>query len=117
MGDLQPAVVMAEFWDPAAALGGPYTLNHLDDLVGEMRRRGYAWHLVLYRIDGNSEVSFFTNHSQSVSRSWGNVLFFSWNTTFLQQAWWLRRAFTVDTFFKNVREPMAIAVSSRGPLV
>jgi FkbM family methyltransferase len=88
MGDLQPAVVMAEFWDPAASLAGTYTLNRLDDLVGEMRRRGYVWHVVVYRVDGSAEVAFFANHCRSVAQSWGNVLFFMDHDVFREALRW-----------------------------
>jgi len=79
---------MAEFWDPAASLARTYTLNRLEDLVGEMRRRGFLWHLVVYRVDGSPDVAFFANHNHSVGRSWGNVLFFVDHDVFREALRW-----------------------------
>jgi FkbM family methyltransferase len=88
MGDLQPAVTMAEFWDPESSMGRLYSANLLGELVGELRCRRYHWHLVLYRVDGSTEVSFFANHPSSISQSWGNAVFFTEYHVFAEALRW-----------------------------
>ncbi len=73
MGSYTYPVVLTEFWDSEMVLGGgTYTIQ---DLVQEMRGRGYHWHIVIYR-DAYDNVRFYSNSSVSVPKSWGNVLFF-----------------------------------------
>ena len=88
MGEHRAPLVVAEFWDVEAALGAGMTSNRLHDLVGEMRRRGYHWHIVMYRVDGSSDVSYFVNRAVSVPRSWGNVLFFQQHGLFAEAVRW-----------------------------
>ncbi len=76
MGEHRYSLVMAEFWDPEMEFGKAGALNRLEDLVSEMRGRGYAWHVVLFRVWGEGGVGYYCNRSASVERSWGNVLFF-----------------------------------------
>jgi FkbM family methyltransferase len=76
MGDRTYPLVVAEFWDPECEFGRKGALNRLDEIVPEMRRRGYPWHLVIYRVWGRDEVAWYCNRSASVERSWGNAFFF-----------------------------------------
>jgi FkbM family methyltransferase len=88
MGDHHPAVIVTEFWDAEHAFGRSYALNRLEHLVSELRRRGYLWHIVLYRTDGSSEVSYFANHTTSVRQSWGNCVFFEDHQVFVEALRW-----------------------------
>jgi len=76
MGDHCYPVVVAEFWDREMEFGRAGALNRLNDLVAEMRRRDYPWHIVLYRVWGADGVAHYCNLADSVERSWGNVFFF-----------------------------------------
>ncbi len=74
-GDGQFSVVVMEFWDPAH----PFGLSghgRLEDLVTEMKRRGYGRHIVIYHLDESSTISYYCNRRETVPKSWGNVLFF-----------------------------------------
>jgi len=76
MGERSYPLVMAEYWDPEFPFARTGASNRLDDLVAEMRRRGYPWHIVLYRVWGRDGVAWYANRATSVERSWGNLLFF-----------------------------------------
>ena len=76
MGELRPDIVMLEYWDRQQVFGGGQSMNELPQLVTELRKLGYHWHLVVYRVDDTQTISFYANSPQSVERSWGNVLFF-----------------------------------------
>jgi FkbM family methyltransferase len=88
MGDRTYPLVVAEFWDPECEFGRAGAQNRLDELVSEMRRRGYRWHLVLYRVWGRGDVAWYANRSASVERSWGNVLFFRERRLFAMARRW-----------------------------
>jgi FkbM family methyltransferase len=88
MGDHRYPVVGAEFWDREIPFGRSGLLYTLDSLVGEMRKLGYAWHIVLYRIWGENHTGYYGNHARAVPHSWGNVVFFRDYALFAQaQAW------------------------------
>ena len=88
MGERRYPVVATEFWDSEIPFGGANQLYTLESLVGEMRRRGYLWHIVLYRIWGQNQSGFYCNHDKSVPKTWGNVVFFQDYPVFAQaQAW------------------------------
>jgi FkbM family methyltransferase len=96
MGPQKYAVVMTEFWDSAMAFGGQtYTIQ---DLVKEMRGRGYHWHLVIYR-DTDESIRFYSNATVSVPQSWGNVLFFQSLDVFNAAREWCRATLT-PTYFR-----------------
>lgn len=84
LGGLHASVVMAEFWDAEHEFGKSGR-GRLSDLVDEMRKRGYRWHLVIYHVDHNATVSYYQNRSDTIPKSWGNVLFFE-NQQLLQEA-------------------------------
>ena len=68
-------VVVTEFWDRTLPFGQSGALNNLADQVREMRTRGYLWYIVLYRIDGSYDISFYCNRPESLDNSWGNIVF------------------------------------------
>ncbi len=88
MDDLRPHVVFAEFWASDFVFGRQGASNQLEQLVKEMRARGYNWHLVLYRLSGSDQVSFYCNDEHSVSDSWGNVCFFRDHQLFMHAHEW-----------------------------
>lgn len=101
MGDHRYQVVVAEFWDKETPIAGadlPYTF---ESLVREMRNRGYAWHIVLYQIWMASQSGFYSNYSQSVPNSWGNVFFFQDYRIFSEAQAWCS-AVLPRTYFKSV---------------
>lgn len=88
MGEHTYALVMAEFWDQDFILARSGDVPRLDELVSEMRRRGYPWHLALVRTEEAGVVHYVANLSGSVERSWGNVLFFRESGLFEQARSW-----------------------------
>lgn len=84
LGSLHASAVMAEFWDAEHEFGKSGR-GRLGDLVAEMRSRGYRWHLVIYHGDNNTVVSYYQNRTDTIPKSWGNVLFFE-NQALLQEA-------------------------------
>ena len=99
MGERRYPVVATEFWDSEIPFGGSNQLYTVDSLVGEMRRRGYLWHIVLYRIWGQNQSGFYCNHDKSVPGTWGNVIFFRDYGVFSQAQSWCS-AVLPRTYFK-----------------
>jgi FkbM family methyltransferase len=77
MGELRPAVLLAEFWDDAVPMSSPGAKNRLPDLVAQARKLGLAWHLVVFRRWAEDRPAFYGGMSDSPERSWGNVVFFA----------------------------------------
>jgi hypothetical protein len=83
MGDRKPSVIAAELE------------AGFEDLLSEMRKREYYWHLMLYRTQNGSPVSplttgtsYLTNHAHSMPDARGRVLFFRDYNVFAEaQAW------------------------------
>jgi FkbM family methyltransferase len=88
MADFRYPVVVAEFWDPSFPFGQTGAMNHLQDLVPAMREQGYGWHLVIYRLWGNHDISFYCNAEYSLANSWGNVFFFQDHAVFSEAVKW-----------------------------
>ncbi|QGZ91358.1 FkbM family methyltransferase [Microcystis aeruginosa] len=88
MGNYRYPVVVAEFWDQNFPFGGSGAMNQLPDLVNAMKERDYHWHLVIYRIWGSSDVSYYCNSAYSLDNSWGNVFFFQDYHVFHQALLW-----------------------------
>lgn len=88
MGNLRAQVVMAEFWDAEHEFGKSGR-GRLEELVAEMKRRGYAWQLVIYHIDSRSVISYYHNRRDTVPGSWGNVLFFEEQQLFIEALRWI----------------------------
>jgi len=76
MGNYRYPVVVAEFWDQNFPFGRSGAMNKLPDLVNAMKERDYHWHLVIYRIWGSSDVSYYCNSAYSLD----SYLFFSLET-------------------------------------
>jgi hypothetical protein len=87
MGEGRFCVVMAEFWDSAHPFSSLAT-GKLEDLVREMKRRGYHWHIVIYHMDASSTISYYCNRGQTVPNSWGNAVFFSDHAIFAKALRW-----------------------------
>jgi FkbM family methyltransferase len=77
LGDLWPALLLAEFWDEALPLSGPGARNRLPDLVAHARAHGAPFHLAIFRRWGDGRPAFFSGWTAAPERSWGNVLFFT----------------------------------------
>lgn len=88
MGSFRYPVVLAEFWDPTFPFGQTGAMNHLADMVPAMRQRDYRWHIIIYRIWGQHEVSYYCNSDYSLENSWGNVFFFQDYEIFNQALKW-----------------------------
>ncbi len=88
MGNYRYPVVVAEFWDQNFPFGRSGAINQLPDLVNAMKARDYHWHLVIYRIWGSSDVSYYCNSAYSLDNSWGNVFFFQDYSVFHQALLW-----------------------------
>jgi FkbM family methyltransferase len=99
MGEYRYPVVAAEFWDSEIPFGGSGQLYTLESLVGEMRRRDYFWHIVLYRIWGQNQSGFYCNHDKSIPKAWGNIVFFRDYPIFAQAQSWCS-AVLPRTYFK-----------------
>lgn len=93
MGEPNFAVVMTEFWDGAHRFGQSGK-GRLEDLIGEMRSRGYPWHIVIYHLDDKGTISYYLNRSDTVSGSWGNVIFFRDHAIFTKAARWCEQVLT-----------------------
>jgi FkbM family methyltransferase len=72
MGPLVSSVIMVEYWDTLENIIGdcPY---RLDDMVGTLRKRGYANFCYVKRLDEFEVVQL--NHTGSRDGVWGNVIF------------------------------------------
>ena len=88
MGDFRYSVVVAEFWDPGFPFAQTGAMNYLKDMVPAMRQRGYAWHVIIYRIWGGHDISYYCNSDYSFDRSWGNVFFFRDHAVFSEALKW-----------------------------
>jgi FkbM family methyltransferase len=91
MGAPDIAIVMAEYWDVKHAFGqGEY--GHLGPIVEMMRGHGYFWHVVFYHLDQEGIISYYFNHSHTISGSWGNAIFFRDRSLFARAARWCEAA-------------------------
>jgi len=88
MGDFRYPVVLAEFWDPSFPFGKAGAMNYLRDMVPAMQHRGYSWHIIIYRIWGGHDISFYCNSIYSFENSWGNVVFFQDYAVFSEALKW-----------------------------
>ena len=88
MGDFIYSVVVAEFWDANFPFGQSGAMNHLKDMVKAMKERNYCWHIVIYRIWGNHDISYYCNSAYSLDNSWGNVFFFQDYAVFSEALKW-----------------------------
>ena len=95
-----PAIVVTEFWDADFIFGKNGASNRLEDLVAEMRRRDYHWHITIYRSSAADEISFYCNQAQSLENSWGNVFFFREHSVFKEALQWCS-AVLPPTYFND----------------
>lgn len=103
MGEHFYPVVITEFWDPEHTFGKTGAQNRLGDLVRIMSDRGYAWHVVLFRVEGSNDVRFLCNCTHVPPTSWGNVFFFRDEHLFEKSSLWC----------SNCLEPYNISAPSR----
>jgi FkbM family methyltransferase len=97
MGSYSYPVVMTEFWDIEMVFGGEtYTIR---ELVKEMKSRGYHWHIVIYRNE-HDKIRYCCNSSNSIPKSWGNVVFFQSFDVFKEAYKWCNSTLT-ETFFQG----------------
>jgi hypothetical protein len=79
MGAVYYPCVVTEYWDAKHPFSAG-TTGLLPTSVAEMRKRGYNWHIVVYRtVDDNnasSEPRYYANINQSPEKSYGNAIFF-----------------------------------------
>lgn len=99
MGGCSYPVVGIEFWDTRIPFGKSGLLYTFEAAVAEMRKLGYRWFIVLYRIWGRNHTAFYSNHGRAVPESWGNVFFFRDYETFAQGQAWCSAALP-RTYFK-----------------
>ena len=88
MEDLRYPFVAAEFWDREILWGRSGLAYSLENLVSEMRNRGYSRHLVIYRLWGRNEIWYALDATESVANSWGNAFFFQDPDLFGRAARW-----------------------------
>jgi FkbM family methyltransferase len=88
IGALRASVVMAEFWDAQHEFGKSGR-GRLDELITEMKKQGYPWHLVIYHVDSKSVISYYHNRRDTVPDSWGNVIFFDDQRLFAESLRWV----------------------------
>jgi FkbM family methyltransferase len=88
MGNYRYAVVVAEYWDKNMLFALEGTKNQLDEIVAEMRSRGYHWHIIIHRDEGRNNIGFYCNSPHSIDNSWGNVFFFLDRSVFIQAMDW-----------------------------
>ena len=81
-------VVVGEFWDKHFPFGQAGAMNSLPEMVRVMKKQNYAWHIVIYRIWGNHDVSYYCNSDYSIDNSWGNIFFFQDYTIFAEALKW-----------------------------
>jgi FkbM family methyltransferase len=100
MGDHRYPVVAAEYFDVRHPFGqsGLYTL---ETLIGEMRNRGYLWHIVMHRDWHCKHTAYYCNHERAVPGTWGNAIFFRDYGIFSHAQSWCS-AVLPRTYFKAV---------------
>jgi FkbM family methyltransferase len=86
IGELRASVVMTEFWDTEHEFGKSGR-GKLADLVTEMKKRGYEWYIVIYHLN-DKPASYYHNRPDTVPGSWGNVIFFEDQRTFVECLSW-----------------------------
>ena len=103
MGDHRYPVVAAEYFDVRHPFGQSGLLYTLEILIGEMRNRGYLWHIVMHRDWHCRHTAYYCNHERAVPGTWGNVIFFRDYGIFSQAQSWCS-AVLPRTYFKAVAQ-------------
>lgn len=102
MGSHRYAVLCAEFWDTAIPFQGDDSTYTLPGIVDEVRKLGYSWHVVVYRVWGENHTAFYCNRRQAIPNSWGNVIFFRDFETFAMAQRWCSTVLPV-TYFRSAQ--------------
>jgi FkbM family methyltransferase len=97
LGELRADTVMAEFWDADHEFGKSGS-GRLEELIVEMKKNGYRWHLVIYHLDSQSTISYYHNRRDTVPGSWGNVIFFEDRSLFTEALQWIEDALPPTLF-------------------
>jgi len=96
----------AAMCDASPQLEGPVVVRvfaeTIEPMVSEMRARGYAWHIVLYRVPGSDRVRFYANHRWTAPESRGEAFFFRDYSVFAQAQLWCS-AVLPRTYFQPAR--------------
>lgn len=87
IGSVTCSVVMTEYWDDTHPFGRSGK-GHLEDIVREMKTKGFPWFIAIYHLNNDETVSFYCNRAKSVPGAWGNILFFRENDIFAQARRW-----------------------------
>ena len=98
MGTQRYDVVCAEYWDSSIPFQGDDSTYTLHALVDEIRKLGYKWHMVVYRVWGENHTAFYCNRRQAVPNTWGNVVFFRDFETFAAAQRWCSAVLPVTHF-------------------
>jgi hypothetical protein len=79
LGETQPDIIMTEFWGKDFLFVRESTdkkdLALADQIISEAASRGYAWNVVVYRIEGEPAIRFTFNVPDVPAKAWGNLLF------------------------------------------
>jgi hypothetical protein len=89
MSELSPAIIQVRFFgqeqrEPQNADETALTT----DLVEEVRKRGYRWNLLLFRLQGELTIRLTTNLNALPRLSWGSLVFFKDYHLFEQAYGW-----------------------------
>jgi FkbM family methyltransferase len=101
MGNRTYPVVGVEYWDTRIPFGKSGLLYTCESMVEEMRRRGYHWYIVIFRVWGQNQTGYYCNHDRPVPESWGNIYFFREREVFSHAREWCSAALP-HTYFKPV---------------
>ena len=106
MGDHRYPVVAAEYFDVRHPFGQSGLLYTLESLIGEMRDRGYFWHIVMHRDWHCKHTAYYCNHERAVPGTWGNAIFFRDHGIFSHAQSWCS-AVMPGTYFKPMSSKAA----------
>lgn len=98
MGSYHYPVVITQFWDSKFPFDQSGVMNLLEDIVREMKQKKYYWYIVVYRVWGSPEVSYYCNHQHSLENSWGKIFFFQDYNIFTQASIWCSSVIPVTYF-------------------
>jgi FkbM family methyltransferase len=107
MGSNRYPVICAEFWDVATPFQGDDPTYTLPALVDEVRKLGYHWHLVVYRVWGENHTAFYCNRRQAIPNTWGNIICFQDFETFSMAQRWCSTVLPVTYFRSTQPSPRA----------
>lgn len=77
MSGLSPAIIQVRFFgqEPLKPQNADATVPSTD-LIEEVRKRGYCWNFLLFRLEGELAIRLTTNLSALPRLSWGSLVFF-----------------------------------------